>query len=450
MSDPVLDPGLPPVPDLDAVAERYRDFERELDRGSPAAAAETLRAWDGVRRELGTWASLTHLRFSQDTRDEAARKARERCDEADAVLTGYDTAVKRRLTASDARPALEAQVGAQAFRLWDNDLATYDPAIEPDLVSESTLAAEYTALMAGIEVEFRGEHLTLAELAKYNAHPDRDVRHAAAAARWEAIGARAAEFDAIYDRLVHLRDGMARTLGFDGFIPLGYARMRRIDYDRRAVDRWRDAVVEHVVPVVQAIAQRAARRMGIGALAIWDERQLADAPPPKPLGDARWIMDRTLEGFAELGPRLAEFAALMDRGELTDLVARAGKAGGGFCTSFPTLGVPFIFSNFNGTNADITVLTHELGHAFQAYSSRDLPLVDYLWSTHEAAEVHSMSLEFLTWPLMERWFGDGAEAYRQNHLAESIAFIPYGVAVDHFQHLVYDRPDATPEERHAM
>jgi M3 family oligoendopeptidase len=141
---------------------------------------------------------------------------------------------------------------------------------------------------------------------------------------------------------------------------------------------------------------------------------------------------------------------MMDERELTDLVARPGKAGGGYCTGLPTLGVPFVFANFNGSSGDVTVLMHELGHAFQSYRSRELPLVDYLWSTYEAAEVHSMSLEFLTWPLMERFFGERADAYRSNHLTDSLFFLPYGVAVDHFQHLVYARPEASPDERHAM
>ena len=61
-----------------------------------------------------------------------------------------------------------------------------------------------------------------------------------------------------------------------------------------------------------------------------------------------------------------------------------------------------------------------------------------------------MSLEYLTWPYMERFFGAGAQAYRDAHLSEAITFLPYGVAVDHFQHLVYERPNATPAERHAM
>jgi M3 family oligoendopeptidase len=447
---PALAAGLPPVPDMDAVTERYRTFEQTLRANSVAAAVQTVRDWDGLRRELDTWSRLTRLRFTQDTRDERARAARERCDEWDAVLTGYDTGVKRRLAGSAARADLESSVGRHAFRLWDNDLATYDAAIEADLVVESKLSSDYTQLMADIEVDFNGERLNLPGLQKYASDPDRDRRAAAAAARWTALGACGTELDALFDELVHVRDRIARKLGFNGFTPLGYARMRRVDYDRTAVERYRDAIVTHVVPVANALAERARARLGVERFALWDEKFLAADPPPRPRGDARWIMDHAVSGLGELDPRLGSFARMMDERELTDLVARPGKAGGGYCTSFPTLGVPFVFTNFNGTSGDITVLMHELGHAFQSFSSRNQPVVEYLWSTYEAAEVHSMSLEFLAWPLMERFFGDDADAYREHHLAESIAFLPYGVAVDHFQHLVYAQPDASPAERHAM
>ncbi len=450
MPQPALEPGLPPVPDFDAVAERYRLFEKTLAGGSTVAAVETAREWDSLRRELDTWGSLTNLRFTQDTRDPAARAARERLDEASAVLEGYDTGVKRALTRSAARPEVAGAFGTHAFALWENDLATYDPAIEADLVAESGLCAAYTQLTAGIEVEFAGERLNIPGLQKFQSDPDRSVRYGAAKVQWDAFGDRAAEFDDLFDRLVRLRDGMARKLGFDDFTALGYARMRRMDYDRAAVERYRDGILTHVVPVANALAERARKRLGVAAFARWDEQFLAEQAPPRPRGDARWIVQHTIEGFSELDPRLGDFARLMDQRELLDLVARPGKAGGGYCTSFPTLGVPFVFSNFNGSSGDVEVLMHELGHAFQSYSSRALPSIDYLVPTFEAAEVHSMSLEFLSWPLMERFFGDEAGAYREQHLASRLLFLPYGVAVDHFQHLVYERPDATPGERHAM
>ncbi|HEV2037759.1 MAG TPA: M3 family metallopeptidase, partial [Candidatus Eremiobacteraceae bacterium] len=111
---------------------------------------------------------------------------------------------------------------------------------------------------------------------------------------------------------------------------------------------------------------------------------------------------------------------------------------------------PYIFANFNGTHGDVHVLVHEMGHAFQDWKSRRLPAYDYLTPTYESAEIHSMSIEYLTSPFMEQFFGSDAERYRRQQLEEGLVFLPYGVAVDHFQHLIYAAPDATPEERHRM
>jgi M3 family oligoendopeptidase len=140
----------------------------------------------------------------------------------------------------------------------------------------------------------------------------------------------------------------------------------------------------------------------------------------------------------------------MSDGGFMDLKNRPGKAGGGFCTSFPTEGVPFIFANFNGTHGDINVFTHEMGHAFQNWKSRDLPGIDVLWPTMEAAEINSMALEFLTYPQMALMVGDAAaDRFRRMHLIGSLAFLPYGVCVDHFQHEIYDNPAMSPAERNA-
>jgi M3 family oligoendopeptidase len=444
----LIEAGIPAAPDMDAVAQRYRAFEHALQSGSPSTWLPTFREWDDLRRELDTWSALTHVRFTQDTRNEQARAALEHRDEVAPALTALEVEMKRRFVVE--RAQLSPALGEHAFRLWEADLSTFDPVVEPDLVAESKLCAEYTQLLAGIQVSFDGETLNLSALARYSTDPDRSRRKGAASARWTALGERGAELDRMYDELVHLRGGIARKLGFRTFTELGYARMQRVDYDRAAVERYRDAVAADVVPLANAIAQRAARRHGIQQLAVWDEQLLAAAPAPRPLGEAPWIMARTIEAFADLDPRLGDFARMMDANELTDLVTRAGKAGGGYCTKFAAYGVPFIFTNFNGTKSDITVLMHELGHAFQGYSSRDKAVVDYMSPTSESAEIHSMSLEFLSWPVMERFFGDGAATYRESHLSEAMLFLPYGVAVDHFQHLVYESPDATPAERHAM
>jgi M3 family oligoendopeptidase len=243
---------------------------------------------------------------------------------------------------------------------------------------------------------------------------------------------------------------MARTLGFANYTELGYKRMRRVGYGATEVASYRDEVARVVVPFAHDLIKRHGAAAGYDRVRFWDETSLGARGPIAPRGDRPWTLDRTREALAAIDPALGEFVDVMLDCDLLDVDNRPGKALGAYCTIFPTRNVPFVFANFNGTRGDVRTLMHELGHAFQAYRSRDKIAVDYLTPTYESAEIHSMSLEYLSWPQMERYFGDDADAYRREHLLDAMLFLPYGVAVDHFQHLVYANPSATPAERHAM
>lgn len=437
-----------PTPTEASLAADFAAITALLDAGDRAAA---VAQWDASRRIHDTWSALVHLRFAQDTASEPAREAREYADKLAPVATGHEVAIKRRLLRDADRAGVEALVGAHVLRLWETDITTFTPEIAQDLEEESRLTARYTALLASARVELDGQVLNLSGLAPYAEHADRAMRHAAETARWEFFANNGAELDAIYDALVKLRHGMAVKLGDANFIPLAYRRMRRVDYDAADVARYRDQVAEHVVPLVGRLLE--ARRAGFGwdQLRYWDEALIDPDGNPAPIGDHDTLVTAAQEMFDRMDPRLGEFYRLMQAGGFLDLKNRPGKAGGGFCTSFPTEGVPFIFANFNGTHHDIGVFTHEMGHAFQCWESRHQPGIDQLWPTMEAAEIHSMGLEFLTHPQMGLLVDEAAaDRFRRMHLITSLAFLPYGVCVDHFQHEVYANPDATPEERHAM
>ena len=60
-----------------------------------------------------------------------------------------------------------------------------------------------------------------------------------------------------------------------------------------------------------------------------------------------------------------------------------------------------------------------------------------------------MSMEFFAWMSAEDFFGSDTRKFLYSHLAGAIKFIPYGTMVDHFQHIVYEKPELTPAERHA-
>ena len=439
-----------PTPDLDALAITIGELEASVSAAdSIEVCLAAVRAWDAIRREVQTYSSLVGLRFQQDTTDPDRKAEREAWDEAEPRWTELEVTMKRALLAHPRRAEIEAEIGSQAFALWESDVLAFDPAIKGDLAREAKLGAEYVELLASAELAFNGEVLNLSSIQRYRQSPDREVRHAAEQVVWEWTETHGEELDRIFDDLVQLRTGMAAQLGFDDFTGLGYRRMCRVDYDRADVDGLRAAVREHVVPFAAEIRRRQTATLGVDRLMAWDEPVHDLAGNPAPGGDHDWMLARAAEMFDDMGG-LGPFFRRMHTGGFLDLADRKGKAGGGFCTSFPTDGMPFVFANFNGTKGDVEVFSHEMGHAFQSYESRDLPLTDYLWPTYESAEIHSMSLEFLTWPHMERFFGADADRFRRGHLAEALLFLHYGTAVDHFQHEIYASPAMTPAERHDL
>jgi M3 family oligoendopeptidase len=435
------------TPSRDSLAAAYAAINARIDAGELAPA---LADWERLRREIETWSSLVNLRFEQDTANAEAKAALEYRDELAPTATNHETALKNRLLAMP-RAQVEALTGAHALRLWETDVTTFKPEIEADLQAESKLQSRYTELLASAKIEIDGTTVNLSGLAPYQQSLDREVRYRAEAGRWAFFEANAAAFDEIYDALVKLRHGIAKKLGYASFTELGYRRMRRVDYGAAEVAKYREQVVAHVVPLVGKLLE--ARRAGQGweKLHAWDEPLVDPQGNVEPAGDEAFLRAQAQKMFDDMDPALAGFYRMMNEGGFLDLDNRPTKAPGGFCTSFPTVGLPYIFANFNGTHHDIDVFTHEMGHAFQNYASRDLPGIDYLWPTSESAEIHSMSLEHFAYPQIGLLVGDAAaDRYRRMHLIQSLAFLPYGVCVDHFQHEVYAHPEASPAERHAM
>jgi M3 family oligoendopeptidase len=436
-----------PRPEPAALADAYGALHARL-AADPAA---TLAAWDRLRRENETWSALAHLRFAQDTREPEARAAREHADAMAPVIQDHDTRLKQRLLDEVDSAVLAAATGSHAPRLWACDIASFAPAIAADLEEESRLVARYTALLAGAAIPFEGEVVNLAGLAPAAESPDRARRHAAEAARWAFFAEHGAELDSLYDALVRLRHAMGMKLGDAGFVPLAYRRMRRLDYGPAEVARYREEIRREVTPLVADLLERRRRAHGWERLMFWDEAFIDPEGNPGPAASGEALLDAAQGMFEAMGHGLGGFFAMMREGGFLDLENRPGKAGGGFCTAFPTHGAPFIFANFNGTHQDIGVFTHEMGHAFQCWESRNLPGLDQLWPTMESAEIHSMGLEFLTHPQIGRLVGEAAAGrFRRMHLIASLSFLPYGACVDHFQHEVFARPEATPEERHAI
>jgi M3 family oligoendopeptidase len=326
-------------------------------------------------------------------------------------------------------------------------LKTFSPNIIVDLQNENKLSSEYTKLVASTKLTFEGEEKTLAQLYPYTITKERDTRKHASELYYGFFAENTEKFDEIYDKLVKVRTNIAKKLGYENYVGLGYDRMLRTDYGAADVKKFRDQVKEFIVPLATKLKDRQRQPIGVDTLYYFDEGFNFKSGNPEPKGSPEWIVENGKSMYSELSSETNEFFTYMIDNNLMDLVAKTGKASGGYCTYINNYKSPYIFSNFNGTSGDIDVLTHEAGHAFQVYSSRDYEVPEYNWPTFEACEIHSMSMEFFTWPWMGNFFKEDTDKYKFSHLSSALLFLPYGVAVDEFQHFVYENPDASPQER---
>lgn len=398
--------------------------------------------------ELASMITISSIRNSIDTKDEFYEAEKEFFNQEMPKLRPLSQGIAIQLLGLKNRPQLEEKLGSLMFKQTELSLKTFKPEIIPDLQKENKLSTEYSKLIGSAQIEFDGGIYNLSQMAPFTQNIDRDIRRKAALAVSGFFKENEAEIDRIYDELVKLRHNMAIQLGYENYVQLGYDRMGRTDYDHLMVKNYRDQIYEDLVPIVNQLRKRQADRLGIKEPKHYDFALSFLSGNPTPIGGRDYLVQEAKTMYEEMSPETGEFFNFMIDHELMDLETKQGKRGGGYCTFIPKYNSPFIFSNFNGTAGDVDVLTHEAGHAFQVYSSRNLPS-DSRWPTMEAAEIHSMSMEFFAWPWVEKFFGKEADKYRFDHLAGALQFLPYGVAVDEFQHFVYENPNITPDERKA-
>ncbi len=427
------------------------EFNKVLEDFSSAGTFEqqntAMKQINNIRNTIDTAFNLCYIRHTIDTNDEFYKNEQDYLDEIQPLVQGLVTRYYEALVSSKFKSDLENKWGKQLFDLAETQLKTFSPEVVEDLQQENKLSSEYTKLVASAKIQFEGEERTLAQLQPFAESTDRAMRQKANEARFGFFCEHKEKFDEIYDNLVKIRTRIATKLGFENFVELGYARLGRTDYNAEMVANFRDQVKEYIVPIANKLRERQAERIGLESLKYYDEGFKFSSGNATPKGSPEWIIENGKKMYEELSQETSEFFNYMIDTNLMDLVAKKGKAGGGYCTYIQDYKSPYIFSNFNGTSGDIDVLTHEAGHAFQVYSSRHFEVPEYNWPTYEACEIHSMSMEFFTWPWMELFFKEDTEKYKFAHLSEALLFLPYGVAVDEFQHFVYENPEVTPAER---
>ena len=431
--------------ELNACAEKIRTADS--DEAQIAAFDEASE----LSKDLMTTGSIAYVRNTINTADKFYDAEREFFDQAGPELEESLQAINIALLDSPYRKELEAHYGSLLFKNLEISRRSFKPELIPLMQEASKLEAQYQKLYAGLTVEFDGQTMPLPMLGKFKESPDRAVRRAAFEAEGKVFDANREELDEIYDKLVKNRNAQGRMLGYDNYIQLGYDRLGRNCYGAKELQEFRDQIATDLVPIIAEVKEAQRKRIGVDRLCIYDDKFRFSDGNAKPEGTAEEILAAGKAMYQDLSPETREFIEAMFDGGMFDVLSRDGKAPGGYCTSFPTYKMPFIFSNFNGTSDDVDVLTHEAGHAFAFYRAMHSDINPNLQEpTIEACECHSMSMEFLTQDYHKNFFGKNTAKYELAHCEDSLDFIPYGCMIDEFQHRMYENENLTPEERNAV
>ena len=438
-------------PDFKKVKSDIRvQLSKFKNAGSYAEAKAAFLAVNGIYEKVATQIVVASIRNTLNTADKYYEAEMKENNKQAVMLSPLMKKVSIALVESEFAKNFKEDYGEQLFRETEAEIRTQNNKILLSMIRENELTQEYSKITAGCTVDFHGEKCNFYGLLKFMQDPDRSVRKAAFEEWSKLYEGIAPKLDEIYNKLVKLRVGQAKKLGFASYIDLAYLTRNRFDYTPKDVERFRAAVLKYIVPACAEIYEQKRERLELDKLHFYDEELNYKEGNAVPDGTPEELVAAAKKMYTALSPETGEFFDFMTKYEMFDLLTKPGKRLGGYCTALMGYKAPFIFSNFNGTSADVDVLTHEAGHAFEYYvASRELPLHQQHHSTSEINEIHSMTMEHFAYPYMDKFFGRSASKYRAAHLASSLCTIPYLVSVDEFQHKVFENPKMSVEERYA-
>ena len=438
-------------PDCEAFQKLAEDNAEKIKNAvSYSEAKKVFLEFDKAESEFFDMGNIAYIRHTIDTSDEFYDKENEFLNEKTPELMPSLLAFSNAVYDSRFKPDFVAEFGEQMFAEIELRRKSFSEKNIPLLQKEARLCNEYEKIIASADILFDGKHLNLYGIMSYFENPDRNVRHDAYKAYSKFYESNEEIFERIWDELIKVRTEMGKNLGFENYIPLGYMNQGRTDYDEKDVAAFREQVREELVPFCAKLYEAQAKRIGVDKVKAYDEAYLFNDGNAVPVGDDDFLIEQAREMYHDMSKETGEFVDFMLGHDLLDVKNKPKKASTGYMTGLNSIKAPFVFSCFNHTTGDVQVLTHEFGHAFAGYMAmRNQPVSTYYSESTDIAEIHSMSMEQFAYPYAEKFFGDKADKFRFSHLQEALTFVPFGVAVDEYQHIVYASPELTPEQRTA-
>ncbi|HEX5137478.1 MAG TPA: M3 family oligoendopeptidase [Planctomycetota bacterium] len=417
--------------------------------GNPAAFEAWVLDWSDLARAFRAARQRRRIAVTRDTLDTAARDAHLAFEKGIVPRWRHlEDAFRRRYLESPFRKGLSPR-----FEMLDRSLASAQALFREAnvrlLSDEEEVALRYSRLAGKRTVTLRGKPMREQECAALLEDPDRALRRDAYLALADARAADAEETEAIFDELTTLRHRIATNAGCKDYREFRFRDLQRFDYGPLECSQFHEAVERHVVGPLTARMEARKKALRLDTLRPWDRFARPDGrTSPPAFADEPGLVDLGKGIFRAVDPGFdAQFDILVRNG-LLDLMARSGKAPGGYNAELHDIRLPFIFANSVGRYADVKTLLHEGGHAFHTLATRDEPVPELSHAPTEFCEVASMTMELFGLEHFDETLpGSEARAVAIQMLENRLWLFAWVATIDAFQHWIYTHPGHTRGER---
>ena len=316
------------------------------------------------------------------------------------------------------------------------------------MAEEQQLIGEYQQIKSSLRFNFNGQEFSEAEMRKFSDNPDRSIRRDASKTILAGYLEKKDKMFEILRKLVQVRNKIAKANGFDSYLDYMDVEKGRNGYGEKELTAFCNQVKRDLVPFYEKIYDAQAKRLGIDHVCSYDTNYVFNDGNPEPAGDADYLLNAAKDMYNDMPSKSGEIFNYMLDHEMLDIMASKNKiAGIGFSTELAKLKGCVIFANCNGTSSDVTVLTHEVGHAIQGYLSFEKqPVLEYCCGCNDIAEVPSKVMEQFAYPYAEKFFGKDADKFRFAHMQDCLVEIGGYCATHEFETYLYANEDATNEE----
>ena len=432
--------------DYQSLAKMILDLtEKAKKADSPSSLEEVLKIYDTEMGEVGYNYTLSYIHSSLDSSDSFWQEALQKESKGNAMLD--TTPLLKAILENKYFSSLEEKYGPVLRDKLNKSISTGSKA-QNERAEEGDLVSKYQREKAMVRINYKGKELSEGEVIPLFESPIREERIQSRKAVAKAFIEKKELFGSMLERLVFLRDTIAKENGFSNYLEYMDINYSRIGYGEKEMDAFVSEVKEYVVPVLSHIFEETRKRLGLEEMTVADISLMFVDGNAKPSGGADVLKEAAKKMYKALSPEMEAFFTGMLDSHSIDVDFSPNKVSGmGFCTDLKKGMYPFVFGNLDGTSWDVTVFTHEVGHAWQSYASdQNLDLTLFREMPLDAVEIPSKTMELFSYPFAEEFFGKDGDKFRFAHFRNAVKEIVAYTSVHELNTWIYTHVGASFDE----